>query len=246
MGYAEDKKILIIGNNQTLRSGGKDVLDTNGYSLEFERECSKAIVRIKREWPDLILLDLDQMDNGRLDDCRELRSYYPGPVLVLLTDDGEIDLAAVLDSGADDYIIRPLDKRLFLARIKSLFRRLPLPVDSLADSESTSDLPVEVTRRIEIGDIIVDSGARTVNINGHGIELTTAEFDLLWLLARNVGQVVSRDFICRKLRGIEYNGLDRTIDLRITRLRKKMGDSGRNPRIIKSIRSVGYIMANGN
>lgn len=95
---------------------------------------------------------------------------------------------------------------------------------------------------IDCGSMVIDASRRAVYIKKKSVVLTTAEFDLLWFLACRLGKVVTRDEAYKELRGIEYNGLDRSLDLRITRLRKKLGDNGRNPRRIKSIRSVGYLL----
>jgi DNA-binding response OmpR family regulator len=91
--------------------------------------------------------------------------------------------------------------------------------------------------------MVVDAGNRTVQVEGRPVELTTAEFDLLWYLVQHPGEVLSRDRLYLDLRGIEYDGLDRSIDLRIARIRKKIGDDGKNPRIIKSVRGAGYLLS---
>ncbi len=117
-------------------------------------------------------------------------------------------------------------------------------LDGSVSSEPRIESPIadKECSRIEIGSIVVDRARRRVEESGGEIRLTSSEFDLLWLLAANAGRVVSRDMIYTALRGLEYDGLERSVDLRVARLRKKLGETGRNPRRIKSIRSEGYLL----
>ena len=110
----------------------------------------------------------------------------------------------------------------------------PISIDITRDAKPTT---------LTVGIITIDRSTRSARCNGNYVRLTTAEFDLLWLLASNAGRVLTRDDIYIAMRGFEHNGLERSMDLRIARLRKKLGDNGRNPKCIKSVRSVGYLMA---
>ena len=109
----------------------------------------------------------------------------------------------------------------------------------------STDAPATLTRtRIAVDDLVIDASSRTVSLHGESIELTTAEFDLLWLLAEHVGTVVDREIIYQQLHGVKYDGTDRSIDLRVSRLRKKLLDDPQIPQRVKSIRGVGYMLAN--
>ncbi len=131
--------------------------------------------------------------------------------------------------GADDYVAKPAQPRVLLARIRALLRRS----DKIADDD--------VPQRLEFDDLVIDNGGRSVTLEGHPVEFTSAEYDLLWLLASNAGRILSREDIFERLRGIEYDGQDRSIDVRISRIRPKIGDDPDNPRRIKTVRSKGYL-----
>jgi len=170
--------------------------------------------------------------------CKEVRPRYSGGILMLTARGEEVDEVVGLEVGADDYMAKPVKPRLLLARINTLLRRVP-PGEAVPDASELRDDPGQ---RIALGDLIVDAGRRTVTMGDRLVDLTTAEFDLLWLLAQNAGRVLSRERIYAELRGIAYDGLDRSIDLRIARLRKKLGDDGKQPHLIKSIRGTGYLL----
>lgn len=168
----------------------------------------------------LLLLCLDGLSI-----CRRARPDYAGPILMLTARGDELDEVVGLEVGADDYLTKPVRPRVLLARIRTLLRR----AGGAADTS---------IRRVEGGGLVVDASQRTVTLDATAIELTSAEFDLLWLLARHAGEPLSRESIYRELRGIEHDGIDRSIDLRVSRLRSKLGDRGND--IIKSVRGVGY------
>ena len=123
--------------------------------------------------------------------------------------------------------------RVLLARIRALLRR--------SESGEAEALPAGEVRRLQFGPLLVDSARREAFLAGAAIELTSAEFDLLWLLAANAGRILSREEIFAALRGIEYDGQDRSIDVRISRIRPKIGDDPMHPRLIKTVRSKGYL-----
>ena len=143
----------------------------------------------------------------------------------------EIDEVVALEVGADDYMSKPVRPHALLARIRVHLRR---------SNQSETD---SATTRITIDGLVIDTTNRSVSIDGVSIDLTTAEFDLLWLLAQNSGKVIPRDELYLQLHGVRYDGLDRSIDLRVSRLRKKIGDDPVQPQRIKSVRSVGYLLA---
>ncbi|HNZ04638.1 MAG TPA: response regulator transcription factor, partial [Myxococcota bacterium] len=158
---------------------------------------------------------------------------YPGPIMMLTALSDEVDEVVGLEVGADDYLAKPVRPRLLLARIHNLLRRMN------ADGE---DRAITGERVITIEDLVIDPGSRSVRLGSREIDLTTAEFDLLYYLAERVGQVIDRNDIYRDLRGMEWDGLDRSIDLRVARLRRKIGDDARHPRRIKSVRGSGYLL----
>jgi two-component system response regulator RstA len=176
--------------------------------------------------PDLVILDIMLPGMDGLTVCRNARLTYHGPIIMLTARGEDLDEVVGLEVGADDYMKKPASPRVLLARIRTLLRRVNAP-------------PAEgPAKRLELGPLVIDSASRSVTISGREVDLTTAEFDLLRLLAENAGEPISRDRIYQDLRGIDHDGLDRSIDLRVSRLRTKLGDEG--PGLIKSVRGVGY------
>jgi two-component system response regulator RstA len=227
MVVASADRILLVGDDRKLSRLVTEFLENNGYSVLTETRGDRAIERIMREAPDLVILDPMLPGLDGLSVCRRVRAQYQSPILMLAAGGDEADELAGLELGADDYISKPVRPQLLLARIRALLRRA-----HRFDANQ---------RRLKLGPVVIDAGQRTVHLDGRPVEVTTAEFELLWLLARHAGQVLTRDQINFVLRGHEWDGLDRSIDLTISRLRRKLGDDGRNPGLIRSIRSAGYM-----
>jgi DNA-binding response OmpR family regulator len=161
--------------------------------------------------------------------CRGARSRYGGPILLLTALGEEQDEVIGLEAGADDYVVKPVRPRALIARIRNLLAR--------AEGRPRAG------ERIVIGELVIDAGTRSAYRAGRAIALSSAEFDLLWMLARAAGAIVSREEIYRSLRGIEYDGLDRSMDVRIVRLRRKLGDDSKAPTLIKNVRGEGYLLS---
>ncbi|MFC1642824.1 response regulator [Myxococcota bacterium] len=229
--------ILLVEDDQKLAAVVIEFLKGKGFHVAHEANGFRAAERILTEQPDLVILDLLLPGLSGLDVCRRVRSGYPGPILMLTALGDEVDEVAGLEVGADDYLAKPVRPRVLLARIQALLRRTPAYAPSSA-REKTVEFEL-----VDLGNLRIDKAARTAHLGPHGLELTTTEFELLEYLARRAGQVVSREQICLDLRGVAWDGLDRSIDIRITRLRRKLGDCGKNPKVIKSIRGEGYLMA---
>jgi two-component system response regulator RstA len=224
-------QILIVEDDQRLAELTREYLESNGLKVAIEGDGAKAAARILRDQPDLVVLDLMLPGEDGLSICRKVRDGYHGPILMLTARSDDMDQVLGLEMGADDYVCKPVRPRVLLARIRALLRR----------SEGvTETVPVD-QRRLEYGVLVIDSAMREAWLREQSIELTSAEFDLLWLLASNAGRILSREEIFTALRGIEYDGLDRSIDVRISRIRPKIGDDPMHPRLIKTVRSKGYL-----
>ncbi|MCY1410363.1 Transcriptional regulatory protein OmpR [compost metagenome] len=225
----QSSRVLIVEDDQRLADLTREYLQANGFAVEVEGDGARAAARIIAEQPDLVILDLMLPGEDGLSICRKVRQQYPGPILMLTARSDDLDQIQGLDLGADDYVCKPVRPRLLLARINALLRRSEAPAESQA------------LQALQFGPLRVDNTLREAWLYDSGIELTSAEFDLLWLLVSNAGRTLSREEIFTSLRGVGYDGQDRSIDVRISRIRPKIGDDPEHPRMIKTIRSKGYL-----
>ncbi len=219
--------VLLVEDDARLAELLAELLAGAGHAVAIEPRGDTAVERIAAEQPDLVVLDINLPGKDGLTVCREVRPRYGGRVLMLTARGDEVVEIVGLEFGADDYLRKPVNPRRLLARIGALLRRTVKP---------TAEVLVN-------GPLRIDPGRRRVELDGAEIELSTAEFDLLHLLAKHVGQVVSRDAISQGLRGRDHDALDRSIDLRISRLRKALGDPPRSPRWIKTVHGAGYLLS---
>ncbi|WP_416311352.1 response regulator [Pseudomonas sp. W03] len=227
----QEARILIVEDDQRLAELTQDYLESNGLAVSIESNGAAAVERVLAERPDLVVLDLMLPGEDGLSICKRLRPDYDGPILMLTARTDDMDQVQGLEMGADDYVCKPVRPRLLLARIRALLRR----------SEPVEAAPVSGGKRLTFGKLVIDNSMREAWLDEQTIELTSAEFDLLWLLASNAGRILSREEIFNLLRGIEYDGQDRSIDVRISRIRPKIGDDPMHPRLIKTVRSKGYL-----
>ncbi|MDO6682542.1 MULTISPECIES: response regulator [unclassified Oceanobacter] len=236
MAYDSDDhwRILIVEDDERLAALTKDYLESNGLVVAIEGDGSRAIERIKTEQPDLVVLDLMLPGEDGLAVCRLVRPHYRGPILMLTARTEDLDQVLGLEMGADDYVAKPVRPRVLLARIRALLRRVRHLEETVTDTPNQEN-------RLTFGNLVVDSAMREAWLEGRSIDLTSAEFDLLWLLCNSAGRVLTREEIFHQLRGIEYDGQDRSIDVRVSRIRPKVGDDPVNPRRIKTVRSKGYL-----
>ena len=230
----QSPRILIVEDDARLATLTREYLEGNGFQISIEGDGARAVERIFRENPDLIILDVMLPGEDGLSICRKVKMEKDIPILMLTARTDDMDQVVGLEMGADDYIAKPVRPRVLLARVRALLRRSEAQ-PAAADSADTQVV------RLEFGDLIIDSSMREAWLNKESIELTSAEFDLLWLLASNAGRVLTREEIFTALRGIEYDGQDRSIDVRVSRIRPKVGDDPMHPRRIKTVRSKGYL-----
>ncbi|MCI0509159.1 winged helix family two component transcriptional regulator [Chromohalobacter marismortui] len=222
-------RVLIIEDDERLAHLTREYLEANEFQVDLEYDGARAVERILDEQPDMVILDLMLPGEDGLSICRRVRAQYAGPILMLTARTDDMDQVLGLEMGADDYVPKPVQPRVLLARMRALLRR----ADAL---DATSG-----ATRLNFGDLLIDSATREAWLNDERIDLTSAEFDLLWLLAGNAGRVLTREEIFSQLRGIKYDGQDRSIDVRVSRIRPKIGDDPNQPHRIKTVRSKGYL-----
>ena len=202
-------------------------LETNGFKVQIIAHGDEVVSRVKREVPDLVILDLGLPGQDGLAICKLLRPDFANPILILTARDNDIDHVLGLELGADDYVIKPVEPRVLLARIHALLRR--------SAARPQIDKPT-----IKFGQLQINLVARSVTLTGQPIALSSNEFDLLVYLASHAGAVQSRETIFQNLYRREYDGIDRLLDVRISHLRKKLGESDASERI-KTIWGHGYL-----
>jgi two-component system OmpR family response regulator/two-component system response regulator RstA len=229
--------ILLVEDDERLAKLTAEYLRKNDFEVAIEARGDAAEARILAERPDLVILDVMLPGKDGFEVCRTVRPHYAGVILMLTARDEDFDQILGLELGADDYIAKPVQPRLLLARIKALLRRAPATASAGSATESG-----ELTD-LAFGSFHISQATRSAHLGTEPIDLTTAEFDLLWLLARHAGSILSRDDLLQQLRGIGFDGLDRSIDARISRLRKKLGDDPENPTRIKTVRAKGYLFS---
>lgn len=229
-----DKTILLVEDDVRLSDLVRVYLNKQGYEVLVEYHGDSAVDRILQEKPDLVILDLMLPGKDGLSICRDVRTLYEGPILILTAKEDDMDQVAGLELGADDYVKKPVEPRVLLARIRALFRRIEKQTSSTFDADQKNT-------KLIFGALVINYASRSVLLSGQAVDLSTMEFDLLWFLASKSGQVLDRDFLYQSVKGIEYDGLDRSMDVAISRLRKKLMDDPAQPFRIKTIWGSGYL-----
>lgn len=230
--------ILLVEDDLALAEWIEDYLISKDFKVSKTMCGDEAVKLIKQLNPDLVLLDgmLPGMDG--LDVCKTVRPDFENPIIMLTARDEEIDEVLGLAMGADDYITKPVRARVLLARIRLLLHKQ----DKINSYKQLGKSTI-ASEKLQFNNLSIDRQSRNVCLNQNKIKLSSNEFDVLWLLASNAGNIVRRDKLVSELRGFDYDGFDRSIDLRISRLRKKLGDNSSEPYRIKTIWGKGYLFA---
>lgn len=224
--------VFLVEDDQSLASLVEDYLTLQGFKVTIEGRGDWATARILEAKPDIVILDIMLPGKNGLDICRELSGQTDVPVLMLTARSDEIDQIVGLEVGADDYMCKPVQPRLLLARINALLRRVNTAEPQQTKTEHGGFV---------FGELAISQSKQEVHIAGELIDLTTNEFDLLCLFATHADQVLSRDELLNKLRGFGYDGMDRTVDMLVSRLRKKLLDDSAKPKKIKTVWKKGYL-----
>jgi DNA-binding response OmpR family regulator len=225
---AQAPLIMLVEDDPRLAELVRGYLEGNGFRVSVETRGDRVVDKVRREPPDLLILDLGLPGRDGFSICKDLRPNFTQPILILTARDDNIDHVLGLELGADDYVIKPVEPRVLLARITALLRRSRLQ-------------PVAETKPLRFGRLAIDPSSRSVVMSDQAIALSSNEFDLLLLLASRAGEIQSRETLYQLLYKRDYDGLDRTLDVRISHLRKKLGDDAENSAKIKTIWGQGYL-----
>ena len=224
------RTILLVEDEESITTPLAAALERDGFRAEVVRTAAEAIERGRQLAPDLVLLDLGLPDGSGFDVCRELRATSQVPIIILSARGEETDRVVGLELGADDYVVKPFSAREVIARIRAVLRRAGTP-------ETPAGGPVE------LGELRVDAARRAVTLAGEPLELSRKEFDLLALLVREAGNVVSRERLIDEVWDVNWFGSTKTLDVHVSGLRRKLGDSPATPRFLHTVRGVGFRFA---
>jgi DNA-binding response OmpR family regulator len=225
-------KVLVVEDDRTLREALRYNLVADGYDVITADDGGEGLVSARQDDPDVIILDLMLPSLSGMEVCKALRRDGSiVPVIMLTARDAEIDRIGGLESGADDYVTKPFSMRELIARVGAQVRRM----DMLKSVSQTSGDQI-----IDLGDLVIDRGLRSVTLEGKQLDLRPREFDLLAHLAANPGRVYTRDQLLQDVWGFEYAGDTRTVDVHVRWLRLKIEKDPSKPTLLGTVRGVGY------
>jgi DNA-binding response OmpR family regulator len=220
--------ILLVEDDLRLAELVSRYLENQGLQVTIVSRGDEVVRLVRQDNPDLVILDLGLPGEDGFTICRRLRPAYTNPILILTARDNDIDHVLGLELGADDYVIKPVEPRVLLARIGVLLRRSRPPA-------------APAGKTLTFGRLLINIVSRAVKWDGRPIALSRNEFELLVHLASHAGEIQSREVLFKSLYNRDYDGLDRMLDIRISRLRKKLDDDAENPERIKTIWGKGYL-----
>ncbi len=220
--------VLLVEDDQRLAEMVRDYLTDNGFDVTVAHTGFDGIDLHTQHGFDLIILDLMLPDIDGLEVCRTIRAHESTPILMLTAKGDPVDRIIGLEIGADDYLPKPFEPRELLARMRAILRR--------GKSETEDD-------KLRFGQLEIDPSSMSASMNGTRCDLTAHQFNLLHILARSAGRVLSRDLLMDQLKGQELEAFDRSIDVHISRIRAEIEDDPKNPKRIITVRGAGYVFA---
>jgi two-component system, OmpR family, response regulator len=223
---------LLIEDDTRLADLTREYLEGHGVVVTREADGSRGLAEALRSRFDVILLDLMLPGKSGLDVCKELRARSDVPIIVLTARGEEADRVLGLELGADDYLSKPFSPRELLARMRAVIRR--------ARGQAGP-----AVHPVQVGSLVLDPGALKATLHGKELPLTSYEFTILRVLAERAGRVLSREQLMELAKGSAEESFDRSIDVHISRLRQKLGDDPKRPRLLKTVRGAGYMLAEG-
>ena len=222
------KRVLIAEDDRAIVKVVRAYLERAGFNVLTAYDGREALFKARQERPDLVILDLMLPEMDGLDVCRLLRRESDIPIIMLTARVEEADKLVGLELGADDYVTKPFSPRELVARVRAVLRRAERPSEP------------EI---VSVGEVSIDQGRHVAKVGGGEVELTPTEFDLLTVLMRHPGRVFTRLQLLEMVQGHAYEGYERTIDVHIKNLRRKIESQPHEPRYILTVHGVGYKFA---
>jgi len=219
-------QLLVVEDDAAIRGALIRALTERGHAVTSQPTAMTAIQHVLDSPPDLILLDLGLPDLGGYEALRMMRAITSVPVVVVTARDDEAEIIRVLDAGADDYVIKPFGAGQIDARIRAVLRR-------------TASAGPGVASPLEVGGLRLDPDAHEATLDGARLDLSRREFDLLHYLVQHAGQVVARRDLLTHVWRLPYGGADKTVDVHVSWLRRKLGETAQHPRYLHTVRGVG-------
>lgn len=226
----ETLTVVYVEDDEKLGRLTAQYLGAHGIQVHLVTRGDAALAEIVRVRPDVILLDLMLPGVSGMELCRRIRERDDVPIVMLTARGEEADRVVGLEGGADDYVTKPFSSRELLARVRAQARRA---------RGNVGPRPA----RLVVGPLTVDAASMHVTLDGKPLALTTYEFQLLRALAERAGRVLGREQLMELVRGTADEAFDRSIDVHVSRLRQKLGDDPRQPRLLKTVRGVGYVLS---
>ncbi|HYM85075.1 MAG TPA: response regulator transcription factor [Candidatus Dormibacteraeota bacterium] len=228
------KTILVVDDEPRIAQLARDYLEHAGFRVEVAGDGESALERVRRQRPDLVVLDLGLPGLDGLEVTRALRRDGDLPIVMLTARDDELDKLLGLELGADDYITKPFSPRELVARVRAVLRRVE-PHGAARDGEAEDIL--------RVGGVLIDVARMRVEVEGRVVELTPTEFQLLVALARRPGRILTRSQLLDAVHGVAFESYERAIDTHVKNLRRKLEPDPRLPRFVLTVHGVGYRFA---
>jgi DNA-binding response OmpR family regulator len=233
------RRILVVDDEPTLRETLAEALEQDGLEVVTAADGKEALEQFRSASPDLMLLDLMLPQVSGIEVCRIVRRESSLPIIMLTAKDGEIDKVVGLELGADDYVTKPFSLRELMARIRAQLRRLDA-LESPAGDAASAASPGPVT--VDLGAVTVDLAGHRLRRDGKDLPVKPKAFELLAFLARNPGQVFSRDQLLESVWGYDFAGETRTVDVHVHWLRSAIEEDPAHPVFLQTVRGVGYVL----
>ncbi len=223
----ESSRVLLVEDEPDIADPLAYLLRREGFDVEIAADGSAALDAFRREQPDIVLLDLMLPGVSGTEVCRRIRAVSSVPIVMLTAKDSEVDIIVGLELGADDYVTKPYSSRELLARMRAVLRR------TVAEPENDDHV-------LRGGRVVLDTEAHTLTVGGEAISIPLREFEVLELLMRNSGRVLTRGQLFDRVWGSDYFGDSKTLDVHIKRIRSRIERDPKNPEMLVTVRGLGY------